>query len=565
MDIFKYVVQLFQSTYLLYWREGGLGLALILFSWALTITTFSIIVSNKYLKPLTRALKAYCDNPFHSQAKRFPFQVVLSIIDKIVFHFLAAIIFSIFVHVFIRLPEGERLLLPLDKTQFSILISDFEGPDLSDQYGAFGIRNKIEAEIRSFSAPALKNNIEIRFSNYKFKSQNDAEAWRAKRGADLLLWGFSEKGTDSLRIQLYFASENTIMFGPQYDTNQYIGFTLPDSVAIDLPRRKGYHSDMLVNWIDKIASLILIRDALYEENYRSAIKYSRLLDSADATFQRSDTMLGERLFGLMLRTKAYEKLTQWDSLIDECSTADSILKGEGFAELQYGLLSVVTSTKAWGFLNLHDTAHAIMCFEESLRQDDRNTDALFNLCQIYWNKQMYDSVYSNAIKGMKYYPNDANLNIHLGRVLLLRGENRAALQHFRTAWSTPSSDKYLVGTLCALSCEAGEYDSCLTYSDEYYRITNANDGVILFWRMCALVQKGRYNEVGKILETNMAEYPCLIIIELDVAKMLYTLGRTEEAKTHYNLVTSRMDRAQIESCAQSFMLNPSSLGYPRVY
>jgi hypothetical protein len=314
---------------------------------------------------------------------------------RLTFHVLL-LLSNLFVGLF-----GERFLLKCDTKKYGIVIAAFAGPSLQEQFGDFGVREKIRHDFVALADPSL--DIQIRMSNRVITNDADARNWKQVQRAKMLLWGYSEVSEDSVVLHVLYEGTPVIRVAHQNIPGDTINFGFSNrhqrfSWSNNSPRTMEH----LANHIEAYALTGLAVAACSERQANVALgmveKLKLRVDSG---------RLEERLLINMIEQVCYRDIENWHRLKEASLTADTIMKHfpdfppEFFAESKYNY--------GMACLNLEDTSNAIEFFWQALEAYPSNVDPCAQLCRLYLKLGDFD----NVIRITNSFPGFTELHAHM--------------------------------------------------------------------------------------------------------------------------------------------------------
>ncbi|MEO2003814.1 MAG: tetratricopeptide repeat protein, partial [Candidatus Poribacteria bacterium] len=113
-------------------------------------------------------------------------------------------------------------------------------------------------------------------------------------------------------------------------------------------------------------------------------------------------------------------------------------------------------------------------FEERLRQNPNDTDALLNLGMVYRNDGRLDEAIHQFERALDVDPDDAQMLILLGETELRNGDADAAAAAFQRAGELAPNQVIIQGSLAAIYQEAGRIPEAMAAAREVLRIDPSN-------------------------------------------------------------------------------------------
>lgn len=544
---FKDLEQLFGPSYWLFWRESQLAFWLLAMLSAICCV---VIWVHWKAKPKTYpGIEAWI-----RKEELFKYRIWAKPVKLAVWLFkyprgTVALVMLLFLLQWAFAVFGESWFLKFKPGRTGILLADFTGPDLSSMLGGFGIRQAIETQIAEYADRRIGSQIDVRFSNKSFRNQEDARRWRQKQRAAILIWGSSEKGTDSLTVWLNYELLNSFQLNTPFASGK-VKVGVPSRQILRLPLDKGGRSPSLLNWIEFYSLVSLVTASWNAGHYELCNGYVDQLQDVP-----TGNEVTASFFCNAFRYQCHTQLEEWAEALTYVMRLDSLAEELGDAPPSL-VHSVCWSGIGLCSERLNDKAKAIEAYERAVDYDSLNEAARLHLAAMLLLTKRYEEAASTSARGLELDSGNYKLEWMLAEGLAMTGRCLEALPHFRNVHAEDDSLGGGISGMIWCFANLGVHDSCFLYLKEYERKSNGLPEDLRFLYVRCLIMTGALQEADKMLSKYLDEYPCFHILLLDLARELDKAGQRAQAKAKY-AVFNRAPKQLALSCAERYHMNAS--------
>jgi hypothetical protein len=282
-ELLEYLLSNFHETYSLYFRESILGFA-ILIIFSAVIIIFLILPHIAFRRMHRAKLEQWQRNtknhPFIHKSIRMSISILIALWKNPISSIIIGFIFVLLLNIYFG-ANAERIFLSFRGDKYGILITKFGGADLSQQFGEFGFREKVNNEFRLNLTPNLENKLEIKYSNRICLSESESRNWGKKLNAMATIWGYAEAGKDSLMVTVGIAGAGIVGFTPTFTGSDTIKDTLefaPITIfRMKLPNAGNLHPGKLGIAIKQLVMIALINVSIKNNNDSDVVSYVEII------------------------------------------------------------------------------------------------------------------------------------------------------------------------------------------------------------------------------------------------------------------------------------------------